>query len=332
MNEKQEIIQIRDLKTKFNKEIIYIRRYFYSIFSLIIKEGNINDNTNNNKNGIDKNDIINELKKLKEQLQEMKNNLNYLNNPNILTVDDKLLESIFDRMDIRINLNYMINNNIKILYHNYLSKRKILILYIIHKEPNILKLEKNENNDKNIVNDDENIVNDDEIKEKYKQDINEIKKYIESWKSNNKNYNIDVTLQYIDKNNIQIITKYFIFELYKSSKYFFDGTTFVNVKLKYNNTKNILLTSKIEELISEDICYLSEKIQNEKDNFIKYTTEFVKYICSYDRIFNAKCLICFKHAKYSFDDKGFIPPYMMMKNKQGTLNFYHPQCTYNLLY
>ena len=87
---------------------------------------------------------------------------------------------------------------------------------------------------------------------------------------------------------------------------------------RLKDTSNFLLYEKIRSLFQNklkliyfyvnDMC--RRDLQNKGELILFLTiTEFLKYMCDYDKIFNTECKICNKCIRYSLTEKCFFPPY-----------------------
>jgi hypothetical protein len=129
---------------------------------------------------------------------------------------------------------------------------------------------------------------------------------------------------------------------------------------KKEKYENLLLIKYINEVFATVSYILISRIINQKNQFlnqlnvkpqvvgkdilIEFCKRFIYYIHDYYNIFNVKCSICGKSAKYSSINKCFFPPYYKIYQERETINyisntegtpinlFYHKECYKKLDY
>lgn len=131
-----------------------------------------------------------------------------------------------------------------------------------------------------------------------------------------KEFNLDI------KNNFQNLV------LIKKLKTIFEARIYRIIKLiidekKYN--KKIPIGQKIT--IEERNDFFG------KDVLIEFCKRFISYIYDYNNLFNTKCAVCDKIAKYSLTEKCFFPPYYKIYKEVSNLRynieenpFFHEEC------
>jgi hypothetical protein len=363
----------------FNNSLMRLRIYVYDFLKMIEK----NDSNENNKNkDDDKTQKENKCKTILLTLEQLNKNLLIINkNENIEGIDLSKNPFTYKKCYERENFYVIFFKNLAEIKDNMLErdlcKREINACESRMARIRFNRLQRQKNEIKKSVNDFINEYINNGFKEAPTQkqpNKNDYPNIYFNCKESEKEYSVEINIKFFifDINIKMPFNKIFNYQnYYNKINFTLEGNIYtfqiennipdfsenIPKKRKY---ENLLLIKHIKEVFSNLSYIIISRIIKEKNQFsnqlnaipqvvgkdilIEFCKRFIYYIHDYYNIFNVKCSICGKSAKYSSINKCFFPPYYKLYQERENINyisntegtpvnlFYHKECYKRLDY